>query len=65
MKKETEFSCRFGHNIISNILSQAIRNNIGHNISHKNITKLVFLWPNMSQIGVIRKEYIQFQIAAL
>ena len=29
MKKKNEFSCVFGHNIISNGLYQAIRNNIG------------------------------------
>ena len=28
-EKEKEFSCHFGHNIISNGLNQAIRNNIG------------------------------------
>ena len=38
--------------IISNDLIKAIRNiieNIRNNISHKNITKLVFLGPNMVQ----------------
>ena len=55
MKKENEFSCIFGHNIISNGLYQAIRNNIDYKTTelvllfHKNITKLVFLWSNMSQ----------------
>ena len=29
IKKENEFSCLIGHNIISNGLFQAIRNNIG------------------------------------
>ena len=37
MKKESEFNCLFGHNIISN------------GLFHKNITKVVFLWPNMGQ----------------
>ena len=56
MKKENEFNRLFDHNIISNGLYQAIRNNIAAKkttelilIFHKNITKLVFLWPNMGK----------------
>ena len=56
MKKENEFIVFFGHNIISNGLYQVIRNNIVAkkttelvHLFHKNKTKLVFLWPNMSQ----------------
>ena len=56
MKKENEFSCLFGHNIISNGLYQAIRYNVEAKKTtefvfffHKNLIKLVFLWPNMSQ----------------
>ena len=59
MKKENEFSCLFGHNIISNDLYQAIKNNIVIKKSteivlffHKNVTKLVFLWPNMDQKSI-------------
>ena len=59
MKKKNEFSRLFGHNIISNGLYQAIRNNIVAKkttelvlLFHKNITKLVFLWPNMSQKSI-------------
>ena len=43
------------NNIISNGLILAIGNNIGQKstefvlLFHKNITKLVFLWPNMDQ----------------
>ena len=54
-----EFSCRFGHNIISNGLYQTIRNNIvviNTNefvlLFHKKTTKLVFLWPNMGQKSI-------------
>ena len=56
MKKENEFCCLFGHNIISNGLYQVIRNNIETKkttelvlLFHIKTTKLVFLWPNMSQ----------------
>ena len=56
MKKKNEFSYLFGHNIISNGLYQAIKNNIVAKnttglvlLFHKNITKLVLIWPNMSQ----------------
>ena len=56
MKKETELSCLFAHDIISNCLYQAIRNNIVAKkitelvlLFHKNITKLIFLWPNVGQ----------------
>ena len=49
MKKENEFSCFFG-------LYQAIINNFVAKkttelvlLFHKNATKLVFLWPNMSK----------------
>ena len=52
MKKENEFRGLFG----SNGLIQAIRNNIVTKkttelvlLFHKNITKLVFHWPNMGQ----------------
>ena len=55
-KNENEFSCLFGHNIIFNDLYKAIRNNIVAKKTnelvlffHKNKTKLVFLWSNMSQ----------------
>ena len=51
MKKENEFSCLFGHNIISNGLYQAIRQKTTELVLlfHKNITKLVFLCPKMGQ----------------
>ena len=55
MKKKQEFSCLFGHNIIFNGLYQAIRNIIGQMITelvlllHKEITKLILIWSNMSQ----------------
>ena len=56
LRKENEFSCLFGHNIISLGLYQAIRNNIVTKkttelflLFHKNKTKLVFLWPYMGQ----------------
>ena len=58
MKNENEFSCLFDHKIILLAgLYKAIRNNIVAKkttelvlIFHKKITKLVFLWPNMSQL---------------
>ena len=56
MKKENEVSCLVGPNIIFNGLYLAIKNNIVTKnttelvlLFHKNITKLVFLWPNMNQ----------------
>ena len=56
MKKKNEFSCLFGPNVISNRIYQAIRNNIVAKkttelvlLFHNNITKLVFLWPNMDK----------------
>ena len=56
MKKKNEFRCLFVHNIIFNGLCQTIRNNIVAKkttelvlLFHKNITKLVFIWPNMGQ----------------
>ena len=56
MKKENELSCLFDHNIISNGIYQVIRNNIVAKkttelvlLFHKNITKLIFLWPNIGQ----------------
>ena len=55
MKKRTS-SVAFSANIISIGLYQTIRNNIVAKktielviLFHKNITKLVFLWPNMNQ----------------
>ena len=55
MQKDNEFSCLFA-NIISNGLIEAIRNNIVAKMTtelvllfHKNIIKLVLLWPNMGQ----------------
>ena len=56
MKMENEFSCHFGHNIISNGLYQAIRIKIVAKktelviLFHKKTSKLVFLWPNFSQL---------------
>ena len=40
MKKENEFSCHFGHNIISN------------GFFYKKATKLVFFWSNMGQKSI-------------
>ena len=59
MKKGKEFSCLFGHNIISNGLYQAIKNNIVAKkttelvlLFHTKTTKLVFLLPNMGQKSI-------------
>ena len=58
-EKEREFSCLFDHNIISNGLYQALRNKIVAKMTteliilfSKNITKLVFLCPNMGQKSI-------------
>ena len=54
MKKENEFNCLFGHDIISN---DHIRINIMAKKTkelvlrfHKKISKLVVHWPNMGQL---------------
>ena len=51
MKKENEFSCLFGHNIISNGLEIILAKKTTELVLlfHINETKLVFLWPNMGQ----------------
>ena len=60
IKKENKFSCIFGYNIIFNGLYLAIRNNILAKkkttelvlLFYKNISKLVFHWPNMGQKSI-------------
>ena len=59
MKKKNEFSCLFGHNIISNGLTYAIRYNIVAKkttkldlLFHKKITKIIFFWPNIISNGL-------------
>ena len=42
MKKKNEFSCPFGHNIISKTTELVL-------LFYKNINKPVFLWTNMGQ----------------
>ena len=49
MKNENEFTCLFGHNIISNGHVYAKKTTELVLLFHKKTTKLVFLWPNMGQ----------------
>ena len=47
MNRENEFTCLFGHNILEIILAKKTTELVL--FFHKDITKLVFLWPNMRQ----------------
>ena len=68
MKKENEFSYFFGHNIISNCLSKAIRNNIGqkkHQSVNKNVQRksfklflyMILFYRILKYIKILFKKY--------